>query len=367
MRRDSGFTLVELMIAGLLSALVVFGGFVALSSVQRSSQRQTAADGLVSGGRLAMELMARDIRSAGDSLDLLPTPCLGTVAHANRNFQCPAILEPHPWRVVIARNAWGVGPDGIRGTTDDVPDVTTAFDRKPENVVAYEFQYDSVYHPTGTIKTFTDGRKGWLGRIVRIDNPFLFPGGEGTPTTTVLLENVLLDDRMREGPNGEVDRRYGLALFLYQLLTSSNELVGDLSTRATTAGDAFLTPPLRLFTTATPLAFRTDPPYMPDYPSARLEIVGLDDTPASSTSSRTGLMRSSSQGMVASTKTSDLRLILDRNRIRTVRIAFKVVGHEQVGLTTGIDLDDNPATGLAPVFGFETTAEIKPLAHFLTP
>lgn len=366
MRRDRGFTLIELMIAGVLSAVVVMGGFIALTGLQRSGARQTEADEVVAGARLAMELIARDVRSAGDSLDLLGTPCLPTTdSHPDRTFQCPAILEPHPWRMIIARNAWtnaaGTGPASDR-TTDIPPVSTREFGKWPENVVMYRF----VPYGDGTQKTFGDGRHGYLGRIERVVNPFGFPRNTTASAAqiTVLLDNVLLDDRMREKPDGtEVDHRYDFSLFLFQVLTTKDKFVGSLSSRDTSAADdAFLTPPLRFFPPSSPGNLVTVSPYMPNRVAA---IVGLD----ADTTSHEGLLKGAgvSKGMNPGQRDSDLRLILDRSEIRTVRIAFKVVGPERTDHTTGLDLDGNAANGRARVYAFESTAELKPLAPFTVP
>ncbi len=368
MQRARGFTLIELMIAGVLSAIVVFAGFIALTGLQRSGARQTEADETVGRARLAMEIIARDIRSAGDSLDLLGTPCIDAAkAYPDRTFQCPAILEPHPWRIVIARNAWtdaaGTGP-GRYLDTDRPPATTRLFHEWPENVVLYQFVTDQ----TGP-KTFGDGRKGYLGRIERVLNPFGFKRGTvaSLPQTTVLLENVLLDDRMREKPDGtDSDRRYHHSLFMYQVLTTSAYFVGSLSTRDTSAAaDAFLTPPLRFFAPGSAGSLNSAEPYLPDHDAS---IVGLDPYEgADPTPYTAGLLATGSKGFKASDPDSDLRLLLDRSLIRTVRIAFKVVGPERTDNTTGLDLDGNPANGRANVYAFETTAEIKPLAPFTVP
>jgi prepilin-type N-terminal cleavage/methylation domain-containing protein len=350
-RGEAGFTLVELMIASTLSALVVFGAFIALTGVQVASATQNRTVDLVSQGRIALELIGKDVRGAGDSVNDLPAPCLGTAADPESEWGCPAVLEPHPWRVVLARNAWAPGADGILGTTDDVPDAATAFDQKPANVVAYEFQ------PKTELTTFADGRKGYIGRVVRIENPLRFPGGKGTATTTVLLENVLLDDRMTVDPAAPdtADPRTAHALFLYGVLSNEpNEFAGDETfvDRATRTG-SFLLPPVRFFAIpdeALP-ALSTTPPFRPTHD---FEIVGLKAD---------GTAQTSLQSLV--TNEESLSFILARNRIRTVRVAFKVVGAEDdPSFTGGLDLDAD-APGTAPLYPFESTFELKVFAPVL--
>jgi hypothetical protein len=64
---------------------------------------------------------------------------------------------------------------------------------------------------------------------------------------------------------------------------------------------------------------------------------------------------------------SQLRYLLDRNRIRTVRVAFKVAApRERANVREGIDLDGDPANGTAQLYSFETIVELKPLSRFLT-
>jgi prepilin-type N-terminal cleavage/methylation domain-containing protein len=350
-RGDAGFTLIELMIASTLSALVVFAAFISLTGVQVASATQNRTVDLVSQGRIALELIGKDVRGAGDSVNDLPAPCLGALADMDSEWGCPAVLEPHPWRVVLAKNAWAPGADGILGTTDDVPDASTAFDQKPANVVAYEFQ------PKTELTEFADGRSGYIGRIVRIENPLRFPGGKGTSTTTVVLENVLLDDRMTVDPAapGTGDPRTAHALFLYGVLSNTpGEFTGDETfVNRTTRTGSFLLPPVRFFTipgTALP-ALPTTPPFRPDHD---FEIVGLKAD---------GTAQEALQPDVDNDDA--LAFVLARNRIRTVRVAFKVVGAEDdPSFTGGLDLDPD-AAGTAPLYPFEGTFELKVFAPVL--
>lgn len=342
----AGFTLIELTLATTLSAIVVFGAFIALTGVQVATGTQQRSVDLVSQGRIALELIGKDLRTAGDSINDLPAPCLGALADPESTWGCPAILEPHPWRVVLARNAWGVGADGIPNTTDDVPDAVTAFDQKPGNAVAFEFQ------PKTALTSFPDGRTGYIGRIIRIENPLRFPGGTGTSTTTVLVENVLLDDRMVVDPASPTtgDPRFAHALFLYGLLSiEPNEFAGDDGfVNRTTRQGAFLLPPARFFSipgTTLP-ALPTATPYRPT--SHEFEIVGLKAD---------GTEQAELQPSKANADA--LSFVLARNRIRTVRVAFKVVGEkDDPDLAGGFDLDAN-TPGTAPLYPFESTFELK--------
>lgn len=362
-RRDAGFTLLELMIAATCGLIVVAAAFAVLTGTQRVVGKQAAADDLVASARIAMEVMARDIRSAGDSIAFLPTSCLEGASFLPTDHLCPAILDPHPWRIAIARNAW-IDTNGDGSTfskEDEMPPPTRPFADGPENVVVYRFVPEAGYETPKAIKGSGGDRIGSIGRLERVVNPFGFGGEE--PRVTVLLDRILLDDRMKSDPADPTasDGRFSHSLFMYRLLTRSGDLQGDaaLVSRSSTYNGLFLSPPLRFFQVSNPPAYTGARPWLPAY---NQQIVGLkaDGTAVN------GLFASGAlnfQSAPADPTTSALRLILDRNRIRAVRVAFKVVdSRERHGVIDGIDLDGNPANGLAQVYMFETMIELKALA-----
>ncbi len=362
MAAPRGFTLVELMVAGTISLLLVAGAFGLVNEVQRTAMRQAEASERVSAARVAMEVIARDIRGAGDSLDLLPDTCLGAAGFQPTEARCPALLDAHPWRVAIARNAWDDEDDdgSVWGADDLLPPVDRRFDQEPRNVVSFRFVPDGDGSPVALSGGVGGSRHGVLGRIERVVNPFRFKGEE--PRVTVLLDRVLLDDRMRTDPltPDEADHRYDYALFMYRVATRTGEFEGALSSRSTSVGGYFLTPPLRFFTAEVPSAYEPMPPWTPaDYTP---EIVGLasDETPT------TKLLSAGTGSLDPADATSDFRLVLDRNRIRAVRVAFKVVDErEKADVRDGLDLDGNPHNGTARVHAFETTVELKVLANLV--
>lgn len=380
MNRSRGFTLLELMIAGTVSLVVVLGGFAALNSIQHASARQQEADEIVGAARVAMEVMARDLRTAGDSINRLPQACLGAAATFTPTlWNCAAVLDPHPWRVTIARNAWvdnGTTPDASRFSTNDTPPpAARLFDDDPENAVTFRF----VPYAGWTVpKDIGHGRKGVLGRIERVGNPFSFKlgGVPQPPSVAVLLDNVVLDDAMRFNPANaaEIDHRYDNALFMYQLLTKKGEFWGNaaLVGRNTTAGDWFLTPPMNLFKPLNvPAAYPADvtgPPYMPTTGYVQSGLGLNTDTTAVTSIVKAPLAGTAPTGsMNAGVPASQLRYLLDRNRIRTVRVSFKVAApRERRDVTDGFDLDNNPANGTAQLYSFETIVELKPLSRFMT-
>jgi len=345
-----GVTLIELMVAGTTAAVVVFFAFVTIGQVQSAAATQSRGIELVSQARLVMEVMGRDIRSAGDAVQILPFHCIAGFQSGGTPDGCPAILDPHPWRITIARNAW-VAPTGVvPGTAEDGLS-TAPFTDDPNNVVTYQF-VPRMELPDDA------GFDGVVGRIERILNPFGF-GGEA-PQVTVLLDNVLLDERMKVDPaTGTADARYNYALFMYQLMSARvNEYVGDpdIVARPTTM-NAFLLPPMRFFPIPAPgdplPAQATAPPYLPNY--GGYEFVGLNKNASASAS----ILQSSAN------LAQDMRFILDYNRIRAVRVAFKVLeAREDPNYRLGVDLDED-VPGTAHVFPVEAIFEMKVFSSFL--
>jgi len=339
------------MVASSISLLVVVGAFISINLAHESSLAQGRAVELIGQARIVLDQLGRDIRSAGDAVQLLPSHCLGGLQSGGAPFGCPAILEPHPWRITLARYQWGAGDDGILGTVDDtLPAGDFADD--PENVVTYQFV------PRGGLRDVGNGHRGWIGRIERITNPFGFAGAE--PRLEVLLDDVLVDDAMRQSPDGvELDHRRDHAVFLYQLLSmQSGEYEGDaeFTQRATREG-SFVLPPARFFALpADPQSWSEDFTAVPPYISADWapEIMGLRQSATTSDHFRPG-----------KTFEEDLRYVLDFNRIRAVHVAFKVVeSREDPAVLDGVDLD--PAQpGTARVILMESTFEMKPLTSYL--
>src|SRR5690606_13275053 len=142
-------------------------------------------------------LIGRDMRTAGDSVQFLPAHCLSDPATGTQTqspgapFGCPAIMEPHPWRLTMSRYVWEAGPDGIPFTADDGLGVAP-FNATPVNVVSYQFVPQTK---------FVDGtHEGFIGQLQRVVNPFGFAGQD--PEVTILLDNVVVDNRMLVSPDG---------------------------------------------------------------------------------------------------------------------------------------------------------------------
>lgn len=349
--RPRGFTLIELSVAGAISLIVVMGAFVWINHASSASTAQGRTTEIISQGRLVLDLIGREIREAGDSVQLLPAHCMGASQPVNPQFGCAAILDPHPWRITLARYAWGPGPDGIESTADDTFPMGDFID-DGRNVVTLRFV------PRGGIEDLGPARRGYVGRIERVQNPFAF-GGEA-PRVDVLLDRVVLDDRMSASPDGaQVDHRSDFALFRYQIMsTFAGEYAGvDAYTQRTTREGSFLLPPMRFFALpADPMAWLADvatvPPYLPA--GYQQEIVGLGEGAATTSALRPGKPFA-----------TDLRYVLDFNRIRAVRVSFKVAERwDDPGFAGGVDLDpERPGTAREALL--ESTFELKALASFL--
>ncbi|MEM9488977.1 MAG: prepilin-type N-terminal cleavage/methylation domain-containing protein [Myxococcota bacterium] len=113
-QRQGGFTLVELMIALLISSLLVGMVFAIYMRLSVAYRGQEGVSELQQTVRAAKELMARDIRAAGH---LMPQGAyVSTTVGSNLSLPVPAppsgkyILEAVNWR----NNVDGLGPDRIR-------------------------------------------------------------------------------------------------------------------------------------------------------------------------------------------------------------------------------------------------------------
>lgn len=354
-----GFTLIEVMIAGAISLMVIMGAFVAMNRAHRTSTAQDRTVELASQGRLVMELIGRDIRTAGDSVQFLPAHCLTHPVTGARNespgapFGCPAIMEPHPWRLTMSRYVWDAGPDGIPFTADDqLP--TNPFWTEPQNVVSYQF-VPKQRIARGDYVAF-------VGQLQRVVNPFGFDGQD--PEVTILLDNVLVDNRMLVSPDGsQRDPRRDFAVFMYRILSvRSGEYSGLAAfTQRSTRQGSFILPPVRFF--EFPDFADVDdwaenqkglaPPYLPA--GYQPEIVGLQ-----ADASPVATLRASSAGFA-----DDLRYVLDFNRIRAVNVSFKLVEkRDDPDYHGGIDLDpDRPGT--ARVIQVESLFELKVFSGYI--
>ena len=79
---ERGFTLVELMIAIVISSVIVAGGYTILTTTHKATISNERAIGTQQNVRVAMELIARDIKQAGFGMPVAPnTPVGGTAGN----------------------------------------------------------------------------------------------------------------------------------------------------------------------------------------------------------------------------------------------------------------------------------------------
>ncbi|HJT19107.1 MAG TPA: PilW family protein [Nitrospira sp.] len=77
---EKGFTLVELMIALAVTSIIVLAGFTVLTTTDKSTKANEQAAGTQQNARMAMELIARDVKLAGFTMPLSPNVPVGGAA-----------------------------------------------------------------------------------------------------------------------------------------------------------------------------------------------------------------------------------------------------------------------------------------------
>lgn len=77
---ERGFTLIELMSALTITTVIVAAGYTILTTTHKASISNERAVGTQQNVRVAMELIARDIKQAGFGMPLAPNPPVGGIA-----------------------------------------------------------------------------------------------------------------------------------------------------------------------------------------------------------------------------------------------------------------------------------------------
>ena len=91
-RCEQGFTLVELMISIVISSVIVAAGYTVLTTTHKATISNERAVGTQQNIRVAMELIARDIKQAGFGMPLAPnTPVGGTAGNCAPGLTAAAI------------------------------------------------------------------------------------------------------------------------------------------------------------------------------------------------------------------------------------------------------------------------------------
>ena len=90
---ERGFTLVELMISIVISSVIVAAGYTILTTTHKATISNERAVGTQQNIRVAMELIARDIKQAGFGMPLAPnTPVGGTAGNCAPGLTAAAIM-----------------------------------------------------------------------------------------------------------------------------------------------------------------------------------------------------------------------------------------------------------------------------------
>ena len=91
---ELGFTLVELMAALLISALVTAAGFSILTSTDKSTRANEQIVGTQQNVRMAMELLSRDIKLGGFRMPQAPNNPVGGTAGNCSAGGTPVAIRP---------------------------------------------------------------------------------------------------------------------------------------------------------------------------------------------------------------------------------------------------------------------------------
>ena len=93
-KHDQGFTLIELMIGLAVTSIIVVAGFTVLTTTDRSTKVNEQAAGTQQNVRLAMELIARDVKLAGFRMPLSPNVPVGGTAGNCGPGGTPSAIKP---------------------------------------------------------------------------------------------------------------------------------------------------------------------------------------------------------------------------------------------------------------------------------
>jgi type IV pilus assembly protein PilW len=94
MLHERGFTLVELMISIVISSVIIVAGYTVLSTTQKATISNERAVGTQQNIRVAMELIARDIKQAGFGMLAAPDLPVGGVAGNCAAGGTPTAIRP---------------------------------------------------------------------------------------------------------------------------------------------------------------------------------------------------------------------------------------------------------------------------------
>src|SRR6185436_3135953 len=137
-RNDRGFTLVELLVATMITTVVLGGAVMLTSQVQVSFRRQIEDSAGEQEGRYALDWVSRLIRGAGNNQSGLVFPATSS---------CPEAGTPYSW-VIMDPDADGLNDDIRLQSDSNPPDGIlggAACDQKNEDVtVSYDPETSSI-------------------------------------------------------------------------------------------------------------------------------------------------------------------------------------------------------------------------------
>jgi type IV pilus assembly protein PilW len=111
---ERGFTLIELMIAIVISSVIVAAGYTVLTTTHRATISNERAVGTQQNIRVAMELIARDIKQAGFGMPVAPNTPVGGIAGNCAPGGTSAAIRPVDNNSAIPLNAVNdTGADSI--------------------------------------------------------------------------------------------------------------------------------------------------------------------------------------------------------------------------------------------------------------
>ena len=93
-RHNRGFTLIELMIGLALTSIIVTAGFIVLTTTDKATKANEQSAGTQQNARLAMELIARDVKLAGFRMPLSPNVPVGGTAGNCGPGGTPSAIKP---------------------------------------------------------------------------------------------------------------------------------------------------------------------------------------------------------------------------------------------------------------------------------
>lgn len=91
---DRGFTLIELMIGLAVTSIIVTAGFIVLTTTDKSTKANEQTAGTQQNVRMAMELIARDVKLAGFRMPLSPNVPVGGTAGNCGPSGTPSAIKP---------------------------------------------------------------------------------------------------------------------------------------------------------------------------------------------------------------------------------------------------------------------------------